>query len=65
MANPVPLGEALPAMLAMLTVLFFVLVYYCIIPCYRAFQKRKYDREHWYEDLVLICVNASLVIKKS
>ncbi len=50
MASDMPFREALPAMLAMVVVLFFVLVYYCLIPCQRALKRRRHEREHWWEN---------------
>ncbi len=51
MTSDMPFREALPAMLAMVVVLTFVLVYYCLIPCQRALKRRRQEREHgWKND---------------
>ena len=40
----VPWGEACLAMLAMMIVLIFVLIYYCVMPIYHSLQKKR-ERE--------------------
>ena len=39
-----PWGEACLAMLAMMIVLIFVLIYYCVMPIYHSLQKKR-ERE--------------------
>ena len=52
MGGQVPLGEACLAMLAMMIVLIFVLIYYCVMPVYHAMKKRKEREEQstWEND---------------
>lgn len=56
MSDPqMSLSEAILAMLAMVIVLCFVLFYYCILPCYRNYQKHSWTRqqnngEDWESD---------------
>ena len=52
MAGQVPWGEAALAMLAMMIVLVFVLIYYCVLPIYTSI-KRRAEREQqatWEND---------------
>ena len=44
MPGQVPWGEACLAMLAMMIVLIFVLIYYCVMPVYHSLKKQK-ERE--------------------
>ena len=44
MAGQVPWGEAALAMLAMMIVLVFVLIYYCVMPIYHSMKKRAEQR---------------------
>lgn len=52
MAGQVPWGEACLAMLAMLIVLVFVLIYYCVMPIYHGLKRRKEREEQrtWEND---------------
>ena len=43
-------SEAFLAMLAMMTVLVFVLIYYCCIPCYKGMKRRKEREDDWEND---------------
>ena len=51
-AGQVPWGEACLAMFAMLIVLVFVLIYYCVMPIYHSMRKRKEREESqtWEND---------------
>ena len=49
MSDQVSFSEALAAMIAMCIVLAFVLIYFCFIPAYRAWKRRKYERDHFWE----------------
>jgi len=52
MAGQVPWGEACLAMLAMMIVLIFVLIYYCVMPIYQSIKRRKQQEEEqtWEND---------------
>lgn len=50
MTPTVSWNEAFLAMLAMMTVLVFVLIYYCCIPCYKGMKKRKEREEQFWEN---------------
>jgi len=50
MTPTVSWSEACLAMLAMMTVLTFVLIYYCCIPCYRGMKRRKQREEEVWEN---------------
>jgi cytochrome b subunit of formate dehydrogenase len=49
MAGDVPWGEAFAAMMAMMIVLVFVLIYYCVMPIYHGMRRRKLMREEAWE----------------
>ncbi len=49
MAGQVPWNEAVLAMIAMMIVLVFVLIYYCVMPIYHAIRKRKQQEEEAWE----------------
>ena len=49
MAGHVPWGEAFLAMFAMIIVLIFVLIYYCVMPALTAMKRRKQQEEEAWE----------------
>ena len=49
MAGHVPWGEAFLAMFAMIIVLIFVLIYYCVMPAFTAMKRRKQQEEEAWE----------------
>jgi len=49
MAGHVPWGEAFLAMFAMIIVLIFVLIYYCVLPAFTAMKRRKQQEEEAWE----------------
>ena len=50
MTPTVTWNEALLAMLAMMTVLVFVLIYYCCIPCYKGMKRRREREDYYWEN---------------
>lgn len=51
MANgSVPWREAALAMLAMIIVLGFILIYYCVMPCLKISRRRREEEEAWWEN---------------
>lgn len=49
MPGHVPWGEAFLAMFAMIIVLIFVLIYYCVMPAFTAMKRRKQQEEEAWE----------------
>ena len=52
MAGQVPWGEAALAMFAMMIVLVFVIIYYCVMPIYHSMKKRaeREEQRTWEND---------------